>query len=81
MHDLAAQQVAGRSCMAGAFEEKPTGAKFVRIVRVYRGEKKEAGGLKGSPQSSSIIKIFNTSERPCFDSLKENGDEKSGPDS
>ena len=67
--------------MAGAFEETPTGAKFVRIVGVYRGEKEEAGGLRGSPQSSSLIKIFNTSERPCFDSFKEHGDEKRGPDS
>lgn len=49
MHDLAAQQVAGRSRMAGAFEEKLTGAKFVGIVGVYRGEKEDAGGLKGSP--------------------------------
>lgn len=81
MHDLAAQQVAGRSRMAGAFEEKPTGAKFVGIVGVYRGEKEEAGGLRGSPQSSSLIKIFNTSQRPRFDSLKEHGDEKRGPDS
>lgn len=43
--DLAAQQVAGRSCMAGAFEENPTGAKFVGIVGKYRGEK-ENGGAK-----------------------------------
>lgn len=44
VHDLAPQQVAGRSLMAGAFEEKPTGAKFVGIVVMYRGEKENAGG-------------------------------------
>lgn len=75
MHDLAAQQVAGRSRMAGAFEEKPTEAKFVGIVGMYGGEKEEAGGW-GLGQSSSLIKIFNTSERPRFDSLKEHRDGK-----
>lgn len=76
VHDHAAQQVAGRSLMAGAFEEEPTGAEFVRIVVMYGGEKELAGGRGGNPQSRSLIKIFNTSERPCFDSLKEHGDEK-----
>ena len=56
MHDLAAQQVAGRSRMAGAFEEKPTGAKFVGIVGLCRGEKEEAGGLRGSPQKQQFNK-------------------------
>lgn len=46
---------------------------------MYRGEKEEAGGLReGSLQSGSLIKIFNTSERPGFDSLKELGDETRG---
>lgn len=76
------------SCSAAGSRQKPhceslwreaNGAKFVGIVRVYRGEKEEAGGLRrGSPQSSSLIKIFNTSERPCFDSLKEHRDRKRG---
>lgn len=71
MHNLAAQQVVGRSRMSGAFEEKSTGAKFVGIDGVYRGERKKAGGLRRNPpQSSSLIKIFNTSERPCFDSFE-----------
>lgn len=52
MHDLAAQQVASRSRMAGAFEEEATGAKFVWIVGVYRGEKAEAGGLGGAPKAA-----------------------------
>lgn len=49
MRDLAAQQVAGRSRMAGAFEEEPTGAKFVGIVGEYRREKEEeaGGGAEG----------------------------------
>lgn len=61
--------------MAEAFEEKPAGAKFVGMVGVYRGVEEEA---RGSPQSSSLIKIFNTSERPRFASLKRHGDEKRG---
>lgn len=56
MHDLAAQRVAGRSRMAGAFEEEPTGAKFVGIVGVYRGEKEQAGGLKGEPPKQQFNK-------------------------
>lgn len=47
MHDLAAQQVAGRSRIAGAFEEEPTEAKFVGIAGMYGGEKEKAGGWGG----------------------------------
>lgn len=50
MRDLAAQQVAGRSRLAVAFEEKPAGAKFMAIVEIYRGEKQEAVGAEGETQ-------------------------------
>lgn len=56
VQDLAAQQVAGRSRMAGAFEEKPTGSKFVGIVGVYRGEKEEAGGPEREPPKQQFNK-------------------------
>lgn len=52
MYNLAAQQVAGRSRMSGAFEEKSTGAKFVGIVGVYRKEKEMAGGLREGPKAA-----------------------------
>jgi len=52
--DLAAQQVAGRSSMAGAFEEELTGAKFVGIVGVYRREKEEAGGQGGGAPKAAV---------------------------
>ena len=54
MPDLAAQQVAGRSSMAGAFEEELTGAKFVGIVGVYRREKEEAGGQGGGAPKAAV---------------------------
>lgn len=79
VHNLATQQVAGRSRMSGAFEEKSIGAKCVGIVGVYRVEREEAGGLSGSPQRGSLIKIFNTSERPCFDSFEGTWRWKRGP--
>lgn len=56
MHDLAAQQVAGRSRMVGAFEEKPAGAKFVGIGGVYRGEKEEAAGAEGETPKQQFNK-------------------------
>lgn len=52
VQDLATQQVAGRSRMAGVFEETLAGAKIVGIVGMYRGEKKEAGGLRGAPRAA-----------------------------
>lgn len=66
VQDLAAQQESGRSRMSGVFEEKLTAAEIVGIVVMYWGEKGRGSGWgRGAgPQSSSLIKIFNTSERP-----------------
>lgn len=45
---------------------------------VWRRKGGRRGAKGGSPQSSNLIKIFNTSGRPRFDSLKEHRDEKRG---
>lgn len=79
VHNLAAQQAAGRRRMVGAFEEKSTEAKFVGIAGVYR--EKGTGRVEGGGMgvSSSLIKIFNTSLKSRFESMEAKRRWKSRP--
>lgn len=56
VQDLAAQQVAGRSRIAGFFEETPVGAKFVGIVGMYTGERKGGRGAEGESPGQQFNK-------------------------
>lgn len=75
------------SCDAAGSRQKPHGGSLWRDAG--RGQdcgdswdvqrrKEGSRRAEGSPQGSSLIKIFNTSEGPYFDSLKEHGDQERG---